>query len=289
MYTIEKYNNITRINGLPKSELDLDKTLKCGQAFRWNKLKDGAWCGVIGQKVVILGQGVFKDTNTEGLITNLDLELASMLVNYLNLDMNYTEEINKLDLDNYAKEAYEIGKGIHILRQDLFEMMVTFLMSQFNSMHNIAIIVEKLSQKFGNQIETDWFGEKITRYSFPTFYQLKNATEAELLDCSMGFRAGYLLSMLDNLVEYSDWLVLLHQCRYEDALKGLTCFKGIGEKVANCICLFALHHIESFPIDIHIKRIINREYNGNIDISRYGQYAGIIQQYMYYYEAFNKK
>lgn len=284
-YKVEEYKGITRIIGITTDELDLDKTLKCGQAFRWNKTSNGIWYGTIGDKLALLKQGNFNDGKV-GIATNLKINDTDNIIEYLDLDVSYTDEIGKLDLDDYAEEAYEYGKGIHILRQDLFETMVTFLMSQFNSMHNIKLIVDKLSMRYGNKVECDWLGNHIEYYTFPTLEQLVDCTYDDFMNCSIGLRTNYLLSLIKRINNNKEILFNLRNCSYYEAMTTLKTFDGIGDKVANCIALFSLHHVEAFPIDVHIKRIINEEYNGNIDISRYGQYAGIIQQYMYYYRAF---
>ncbi len=284
-YRVDKYKDITRIVGISTDELNLDKTLRCGQAFRWNKTQNDSWYGTIGQKLVILRQGRFID-GEYGIATNLDVCDVKELIYYLDLDTDYTSEVSKLDLDIYAKKAYGHGKGIHILRQDLFETMVTFLMSQCNSMHNIKLIVDKLSEKYGNKVHEKWFTEDIEYYTFPTLEKLGECSYDDFMKCSIGFRSKYLVSMLNSIKDNYSVLNYLKNCNYDNAMNILTSYDGIGEKVANCISLFGLHHVEAFPIDTHIRKIIQSEYNGNIDIARYGQIAGIIQQYMYYYSAF---
>jgi N-glycosylase/DNA lyase len=287
-YTIERYNNITRIVNISKDELDLDKTLDCGQSFRWKKSHAGYWYGIIDNELVTIIQGIFKD-GKEGLATNLKVDNIDKLINYFNLDMNYTDEIIKLNLDEYVKASYNVGKGIHILRQDIFETMVTFLMSQFNSMHNIRLIVNRLSETYGDKKEVEWVQDKVTAYTFPTIETLSKCTINDFKSLSIGLRSQYLYNMCQQLSNNPQLIDELKQCNYETSINILQSFNGIGPKVANCIALFALHHIESFPIDTHIQRIINREYNGNINLSSYGNIAGIIQQYMYYNEAFNNK
>lgn len=279
-YTIDNNTNNIIINDITRDEMNLDKTLNCGQAFRWNKDSKNNWIGVVDKEIWILRQ------YENYIVTNIKSSNKEKLIYYFNLDMNYTDEISKLDLDAYAKKAYEYGKGIHILRQDLFETMITFLMSQFNSMHNIRLIVEKLSARYGNKIVEKWFDDEIVRYTFPTLEQLSKCSYDDFMNCSIGLRTNYLISMINYLKGNYDILNYLKNCNYNSAISALKKFDGIGDKVANCIALFSLHHVEAFPIDVHIKRIINEEYSGNIDISRYGQYAGIIQQYMYYYRAF---
>jgi N-glycosylase/DNA lyase len=279
-YTIDNTTNNIIINDVTRDELDLDKTLNCGQAFRWNKDSKNNWIGVVDKEIWILRQ------YENYIVTNIKSNNKEKLIYYFNLDMNYTDEISKLDLDDYAKRAYECGKGIHILRQNLFETMVTFLMSQFNSMHNIRLIVEKLSTRYGDKLIENWSDDEIVRYTFPTLEQLSKCSYDDFMNCSIGLRTNYLISMINYLNGNYNILNYLKNCNYNNAIFALKKFDGIGDKVANCIALFSLHHVEAFPIDVHIKRIINEEYSGSIDISRYGQYAGIIQQYMYYYRAF---
>lgn len=279
-YTIDNTTNNIIINDVTRDELDLDKTLNCGQAFRWNKDSKNNWIGVVDKEIWILRQ------YENYIVTNIKSSNKDKLIYYFNLDMNYTDEISKLDLDDYAKRAYECGKGIHILRQDLFETMVTFLMSQFSSMHNIRLIVEKLSTRYGDKLIENWSDDEIVRYTFPTLEQLSKCSYDDFMNCSIGLRTNYLISMINYLNGNYNILNYLKNCNYNNAIFALKKFDGIGDKVANCIALFSLHHVEAFPIDVHIKRIINEEYSGSIDISRYGQYAGIIQQYMYYYRAF---
>ena len=275
------------IDNIYKSELDLDKTLDCGQAFRWKKETYDKylhrWIGVVNNKIWILQQ------YENCIITNLKEEDKEQLIYYFNLDMNYTDVLSRLELDKFALKAYEYSKGIHILRQDLFETIVTFLMSQCNTMHNIKNIINKLCTSYGDKITTNWNKVEYTDYTFPTLEKLNSLSISELMQCSMGFRADYLKTTCEILSNNTEILCYLKTLQSNTAvIRELTQFKGIGNKVANCISLFGLHHIEAFPIDTHIKQIIDSEYNGYLDISNYKSYAGIIQQYMFYYKAFNK-
>lgn len=263
-----------------KSELDLDKTFNCGQAFRWNKKPSGEWVGVVNNKIFVLKQigGV--------IYTNLEEEYKDELVRYLNLDMSYTDVISKINLTDFERKAYEKAQGIHILRQDLFETMVTFLMSSCNTMRNIKRIIELLCDVYGDDLTTDYYDRIFTEKSFPTLYKLSQQNVNDFRAFSMGFRANYLYDMCQYLIENISFLNDIEQCDYKNCIKKLTKFNGIGDKVANCIVLFSLHHIDAFPIDTHINKIIQREYNGYIDLNKYNNVAGIIQQYLFYYEAF---
>lgn len=271
---------------MPKSELDINKTLNCGQAFRWIWDKQGFWYSELHGKLVVLAQG--KTNNKECLVTNiLDSEGLKQIEHYLDMDIEYTIEVKSLDLDKYASSCAKLGEGIHILNQDLLEMMITFLMSQFNSMNNIRLIINKLTKKNGQRVSTVWLNNELEAYTFPSLEQLSCLTVDDFQSYSMGFRSQYLYSMITKLYKSPSILDEITKSKNPRVL--LKQFDGIGDKVANCIALFALHDLKSFPIDTHIKRIINREYNGNIDISRYGNIAGLIQQYMYYSEAFINK
>lgn len=269
-----------------KDELDLDKTLDSGQAFRWHKDSDGYWIGVIGNKLCVLKQ------YDNYISTNFSVSESECLIYYLNLDMNYTEEISGLNLDDFALKAYNSGKGVHILRQDYFETMVTFLMSSCNTMRNIRNIVNKLSELYGEKLEEEYNGKRYVGYTFPTLERLSELSITELEQCKMGFRAKYLVDMCYKLNRDSTILKELYLGvnggidKYKLSINTLKKFKGIGDKVANCISLFAGHHLCAFPVDTHIQQIIDNEYNGKIDLNRYGNIAGIIQQYMYYYKAF---
>ena len=301
-WAIDKSKGISKIS-INRSELDIDKTLNCGQAFRWFSVRDGFWFGVLNKRVIVLKQTLGMSESGEEndtLSTNItDEQELNQLEQYLNLDMSYTKEVESLnlkELDPYAYECYEVGAGIHILRQDLYEMMVTFLMSQFNSMHNIRIILDKLSRAYGKEVKLEWieeYGEnrgistmELTYYTFPSVDELVDVKVSDYEKCSMGFRAEYMYNMIQKLYNEKDILDNIKQSTNPKIL--LKQFNGIGDKVANCIDLFALHNLSAFPVDVHIKRIISREYKGSIDISRYGSIAGLIQQYMYYKEAFNK-
>lgn len=280
MYEILSNGEFIEIH-VDKDELDLDKTFNCGQAFRWSKESSGEWVGILGNKIVVLKQ------IGSTIYTNLSEEYSDMIVQYLNLDMSYIDEVSKIDLIDYERRAYYRAKGIHILRQDLFETIVTFMMSSCNIMTNIRRIVNMLCEVYGEELTEYFNGDTYTLHAFPTLEKLSGVGAYEFRAFSMGFRANYLYDFCQFLCENTDFLKDLKECSYKDCIKKLKRLNGIGDKVANCIALFSLHHIEAFPIDTHINAIIQQEYNGNIDLSRYNNIAGIMQQYMFYYKAFS--
>ena len=274
------------IRDIPKTELDLDKTFDCGQAFKWEKHPEGFWYGVANNRINVLKQ--VEDT----ISTNVPIESKDWLTNYLNLDMSYTAEMSKIDMtdDVYLAKAYEAGKGIHILRQDLYEMIVTFIISQMNSMKNIRNCINKLSQNYGLPLKTKLDnGTELSEYTFPTASKIASLQPIDLRSCSVGFRDSYIWDVSVFTDNTYNFLEVLSKADYDTAMRILKNFAGVGDKVANCICLFALHHIQAFPIDTHIKQIINNHYKGRLDIKKYGNIAGIVQQYMFYYKALCKE
>lgn len=285
----EKQGNLTVIRGFSKFELSLDKTFDCGQTFLWDK-KEGIWYGALNNRLVMLKQYDI-DRQESAILTNVEVSEIESIINFLNLDMDYTSEVKKLNLTNFAYIAYENGKGIHILRQDLFETMVQFLMSQCNSMGNIKNIVNKLRAKYGTPLSGEMGGTKVETYTFPSLDTLASIDSKELynsfIECSMGFRASYLAQMIKTLKTHPEMLKNIANSDYDNAMKQLKSFNGIGNKVANCICLFSKHCLDSFPIDRHIERIIDNEFGGYLDIKSLGNIAGVIQQYLYYYYAFD--
>lgn len=274
---------------ISKEELNLDKTFKCGQAFRWQKYPNGEWVGVVDGQIWVLKQ------EDNEIYTNIKEPGKERLIEYLDLNRDYTQEIQGIDLTDFERRAYEKAKGIHILKQDLWETIVTFMMSSCNTMRNIEMIVRRLCSTYGdktiadwNETRTiaDWNGVRLYGRSFPSPEKLVDVSPEEFRELSMGFRADYLYDLCQYMLKDPRYLEMLKGCDYKESIKSLKKLNGIGDKVANCIALFSLHYVDAFPIDTHIKKIINEEYGGSIDIKRFNGIAGIIQQYMFYYKAF---
>lgn len=199
---------------------------------------------------------------------------------YFDLQTDY-QKIGQLILnsgDSYLKECYEYGQGVRILRQDLWEMLVSFIISQNNNIKRIAGSIEKLCQRYGTPIAP----EKDI-YAFPTPYQIDSA---EFFDTSLGlgYRSEYLKNIFEYIKENPDYLSKLKTMDYEKSMESLLSLKGVGPKVANCICLFGLHHVSAFPIDTHVKQILSAHYPNGFDFNAYEGVAGILQQYMFYHK-----
>lgn len=257
---------------IPKDKINIDKTFNCGQCFRFEPFNDGYIGTSANNKLFI------KQTNDKIILNCDDLEFWT---NYLDLNNNYDEYIKNIKLDLFAEKSYNIGKGIKILNQDLFEMIITFIISQRNSMTRIKNTMNKIC-KYGNC--ENFMGKDI--YYFPTYEQI---SKINLSDLKLGYREEYVKNAIDKILTNTFDLSLLKNMNTNECLKYLKTLNGIGDKVASCIALFGLHKLDVFPIDIWMKRIIDEEYNGKIDISNYQPYAGLIQQYMFYYKMNNKK
>lgn len=250
---------------IDKNQLDLEKTLNCGQCFRWKKYKNN-YIGSSGKHIAVLEQ------NNNIFIVKSDN--VSFWKKYFDLDENYNNLIDKNKLDSFALESFKTGIGIKILRQDLFETIITFIISQRNNMTRIRNTVNNLSM-YGQTINFEGF--KINLFPTP-----EEMSEINLDDFKLGYRKEYIESFINDILNKKFSLDLLKTMNNNEALNYLMKVKGIGIKVASCIMLFGMHRLNVFPVDTWMKKIINEKYNGNINIKAYQPYAGIIQQYMFY-------
>ncbi|MBT9779959.1 8-oxoguanine DNA glycosylase [Clostridium sp. MCC353] len=201
---------------------------------------------------------------------------------YLDLQTDYGKIKAGIDKkDEYLLRAVEYGWGIRILRQDLWEMIITFLISQNNNVSRIRNSVEILSSQLGKRCSTDSGG---VYNAFPRPEEILEAGMERLGNMGLGYRDKYILKMAESVVKGDLNLDALKAAGYEDAHQMLTAQYGIGKKVADCICLFGLHHVDAFPVDTHIKKILNRFYPGGFPYENYRGVLGIIQQYMFYYD-----
>lgn len=279
---------------IDENTLSLDKTLDCGETFRWYKLSSNIWQGIVGNQVWMLKQD--KKENT--IHTNLNFEDKAKLLEYFDLNTDYNIEINKLNLndDNFALESINCGKGIRILKQDLWETMVSFIISQRNNIPKIKKSIVKLCDVAGSSAEVpnpEKFGMPYLYRSeslmmFPTPEQIVKHQKEIRENCSLGYRADYIIKLARDISLFNQRYV---SKTYTEILKTLPSNKqmevllkihGVGPKVANCIMLFGLHRLENFPIDVWVERISNTYYKGNINPKKYGKYSGLIQQYMFY-------
>ena len=207
----------------------------------------------------------------------LKLSQEGSIVNFYCSDMEFI---------CYWVPAVQCGSGIRILRQDLWEMIITFLISQQNNISRIRGCIDRLCKKYGTKMTA----EETEYYSFPSPGQLATATEEDLRALGMGYRARYIVETTESILNGEVSLEKLYQMKYyRRAKKELMKLSGVGEKVADCICLFALHHMDAFPIDTHIRQVLEEHYRRGFPNRRYHGMRGIMQQYIFYYELIGER
>ena len=209
-------------------------------------------------------------------------EFAQFWEQYFDLKEDYEryrEQINPRD--RYLRNAAEFGIGIRILRQDLWEMIVSFLISQQNNIVRIRRCIENLCESYG---EKKIGGGGGVYYAFPRPEVLAGLQEDALKGCNLGYRSKYVVRSAQSVVSGEIDLSQVSSMPYSKARTELQKLYGVGEKVADCICLFALHQLEAFPIDTHIHQVLERHYRRGFPNRRYWKCRGVMQQYIFYYE-----
>ena len=204
-------------------------------------------------------------------------EFNNIWYDYFDFGTDYESFISSVPEDDvFLKKAVRAGKGIRILKQDPFETLITFIISQRKSIPAIKTSVEKLCRICGNEI-TDGI------YAFPDAKAIAELSEEDLGSCSLGYRAEYVRNAAMMVHRGELDLSVINNLSDEELLQRLKTVRGVGDKVANCVMLFAYHRIAAFPVDVWIKRMVDTYYNGRFPVERYPGYAGIMQQYMFYY------
>ena len=258
---------------IENTDISLERTFTCGQCFRWHE-SAGKWFGIVNGKCAVLSQldnGIF--------IENTDIsEVESFWVRYLDLNTDYSCMLTDIN-DKFNKEAAECGKGIHILNQDPFETVISFIISSNNNIKRIEKIIDKFCVLYGEPIKY----ESQIFYSFPSPEKLSSVTIEDLAELKAGFRDKYIFDFIKIINSEPSFLKQVSSLDTDAAKKELMRVKGIGDKVSDCILLFAFERGEVFPKDIWIKKAVKNIYGDDFDEHIFGKYAGIAQQYIYYY------
>ncbi|RDY23232.1 DNA-3-methyladenine glycosylase 2 family protein [Romboutsia maritimum] len=268
------------------ADFDPKHIFECGQCFRWNKNEDGSFTGVAYGKILNI-----KKEGNKIYLNNTNLEdFNSIWFNYFDLGTNYTQIKNNLkNMDDYLLKATEFGWGIRILRQNGWEMLISFIISSNNRIPMIQRAIENLSKKYGKYLG-EYKGKKY--YAFPTPEELSKASQEEIRACQTGFRDKYIKSTTDRVIEENDDVTEYINLDTQTCVKELTKFNGVGPKVADCIALFGMRKYDTFPVDIWVKRVM-QEFYVNEDMSlpkirayainKFGDLSGFAQQYLFYY------
>ncbi len=264
---------------------------ECGQCFRWNEQKDGSYTGVFRNNVINVkkqAEKIFFKGICKG---NIKDECKK----YFDLDTNYDNIKSRLsNVDDYLKTSIKYGEGIRILNQDLWETLISFIISANNNIPRIKGIIERISKSYGKKIV--WNNNEY--YTFPTPQELSKASVEDLRKLGLGFRDVRVYKTTKIINENPDKLKKLADEKDVNKLKEeLLQFPGVGPKVADCIMLFStLKRLEVFPIDVWVRRVMNELYIKNEDEAKinkkeieqlaktkYGNLAGIAQQYLFYW------
>ena len=201
---------------------------------------------------------------------------------YFDLSVSYSDYIDQIDRDDdYLTGAAAFGSGIRILRQDTWEMIITFILSQQNNIPRIKGLIRTLGEGYGERRETP---DGRIYYTFPRAEKLSQATEEELRELKLGYRSKYICQTAKMIAGGEIDLDALKEMEYTEARTELMRLSGIGGKVADCICLFALHQMDAFPVDTHIKKVLECHYPDGFPFERYKGCAGVMQQYIFYYD-----
>lgn len=256
-------------------DMDLMQIARSGQCFRMEEKQEGIYALVAFGKYLEIGQegDVFSFSCSEQ-------EFQEIWRNYLDLDTDYGIIKASVDPgDPYLTEAARLGWGIRILRQELWEMIITFLISQNNNISRIRRSIDLLCRTLGE----DRTAENGRQYdTFPGPEAIVQGGMAVLKTLGLGYRDKYIYRTAQAVLEGTLNLEELKRADYEEAHRRLTAQYGIGRKVADCICLFGLYHIEAFPIDTHVKKILEVHYPLGFPHDKYRGCGGILQQYMFY-------
>ncbi|MDR1173409.1 MAG: hypothetical protein LBK24_01280 [Puniceicoccales bacterium] len=247
----------------------IEQIANSGQCFRINKLGPADIWQVIAFGKVLRVHRINRNTSVFHCSPE---EFQSIWVDYFDLWRDYGMIKNLILIadDSFLRHAIAYGSGLRILHQDLWEVIVSFIISQRNSIPRIKSTIEKLCAPYA--------------YAFPSPRVLTAYGEKDFCNLGLGYRARYLMDMVESVESGTFDMEYLKTLSVGEAIAYLKNFNGIGEKVANCIALYGLHILEAFPIDTWISRIIRNRYGGNFNIKNLSPYAGIVQQYMFFYQ-----
>ena len=274
----------------PKS-FELKDIFDCGQCFRWNIEEDGSYTGVFGKNILNVKRDG-KNINFKGIC---DGNIEDIIYDYFDLNRDYERIKEKLsEIDENMKKSVLYGKGIRILNQDLWETIISFIISANNNIPRIKGIIERLSKKYGSEISFN--GKEY--YIFPTPEQLKDVTVEDYRKLGLGFRDIRLYETTQMILNKDiDLEKLKNNPNTIEVREELLKLSGVGPKVADCILLFStLKRFEVFPIDVWVRRVMNDLYIKQEDETKvskkqiekiaeekFGNLAGLAQQYLFYW------
>ena len=271
---------------------NLTHIFECGQCFRWNQNEDRSYTGIVRKNVINI-----KMINSDVYVSSYgEDDLKELFNNYFDMNRDYELIKSKLSkIDNHMKESIKYGEGIRLLNQDLWETIISFIISANNNIPRIKGIIERISKRYGNKIE--WNG--VEYFAFPTPEQLSKASVEDLRNLGLGFRDVRVYETTQKVLNKEVDLEKLHTIEDTQAVRDkLLTLPGVGPKVADCILLFStLKRLDTFPIDVWVRRVMNDLYIHNeneekvdkklimsVANEKFGDLQGIAQKYLFYWK-----
>ena len=264
-----------------ENELDLENTLTCGQIFRYQQEIDNSFTVVISDRVINLKYDNYKLYVKSNKLDNLE----NVIREYLDLDRDYKSIMDKIRvMDSTLAKYLDNSLGLKMIKQDKLECIISYVISQNNSVRNIQMSLNMLSEAYGEKVE---FLNK-EYYLFPKLDRLVSLSLEDFRKCKVGFRDKYLVGIIESINNGNFNLNMIDTLNTEEALQYLINFKGIGMKVASCILLFSYQRFDVYPVDTWVKKFMEDNYNivGEKNIREYckktyGEYSGLAIQYMF--------
>lgn len=281
-YEIYEDGEGIRVEGI--SDFDPVHTFECGQCFRWYREPDGSYTGVVRGKVanVCWRPGVLK-------LDNVTLEdFKQIWFEYFDLGRDYGQIKQSVMTDEIMERAVSFGSGIRLLRQEPWETLISFILSANNRIPRIMKIVSEISRLFG--AEQKYAGKSY--YSFPDARTLAALSLEQIAECRAGYRCGYIHETAAAVAKSGFDADRLAEMDTADARKELLKYKGVGNKVADCVLLYSGIKYDVFPVDVWVRRVMEELFFGRetgfseiqqFASEKFGQCAGFAQQYLFYY------
>lgn len=265
-----------------------------GQCFRMEKITDNCYQSTrkaesyqttTGDRYRVIAGNCYLELEQQGKLVRFDCseeEYQNFWRHYFDIETDYGAFIAQINPnDQYLTAAAGTADGVRILNQDLWEMIVTFLISQQNNIVRIRRCIKNICEAYGELCVS---AGGVKYYAFPTAQALAGLEENALMACNLGYRSKYVVRTAKVVASGEVDLEWIAGLDYKKARTELLKLFGVGEKVADCICLFALHHLDAFPVDTHIRQVLEQHYKRGFPNRRYKGARGVMQQYIFYYE-----
>ena len=247
-------------------DFDIQQIADSGQCFRMYQINDDVWEARALNRSVSIEKKYDKH-----IFSCSETEFQNFWFRYFDLGTDYRELKRRILMtnDEYLKNAVQYGSGLRILQQDVWEMIVSFVISQQNNIPRIKKCIQGLINSNNGK--------------FPTAVDL---LQINLDDLHLGYRKNYLIKIAEDICNENFSIETLKEMDCAEAIRYLKQLSGVGEKVANCVALFGLHKMAAFPVDVWIQRILDTYYDGRNPLDEFGlkDIGGLVQQYMYFYE-----